>query len=267
MSKVDPKKLRSFGAKVNFGQTAMDYSTHRAGFPPVFFERLAQRGYLGTGLHAIDLGTGTGSVARGMAQHGLSVIGVDPASGLLKEAAKLDHANGVSIRYIAANAEETGLPNASADLITAGQCWHWFDRPRAATEAARLLKPGGRIVIAHFDWLPLRGSLAAATEALILRFSPDWAGAGGTGLYPDWLSDLAQAGFDEIETASFDVIQTYSHEAWRGRIRASAGVAASLCTQMVLEFDSELEALMEMYFPDDPARLPHRIWWVSAKRP
>ncbi|MEL7254765.1 MAG: methyltransferase domain-containing protein [Pseudomonadota bacterium] len=263
----DPDALRVFGKQVDFGRTASDYSTHRAGFPPEFFSALTDRGYLTPGQSAIDLGTGTGTIARGLAQAGLHVTALDIAPDLLSAAAALDTDAGVQVAYKEAPSEATGLPNHSADLITAGQCWHWFDRPRAASEAHRLLRPGGRILIAHFDWLPLPGSLVAATEALILRYNPDWAGADGTGLYPEWLTDLAEARFQDIETASFDVTQSYSHDAWRGRIRASAGVAASLAPQAVTEFDAELAAMMECFFKADPAAVPHRVWWVTACKP
>lgn len=264
MSEIDPDALRKFGDDVDFGNTAEDYAIHRAGFPPEFFERLNTQGFLSKGQRAVDLGTGTGTIARGLAQRGLKVIAIDPAETLLAQAAVLDRDAGVQVAYVQGTAEETNLPDMSADLIVAGQCWHWFDRPRAAHEAMRLLVPGGRILIAHFDWLPLRGSLVAATEALILRHNPDWAGAGGSGLYPAWLSDLSDAGFHHIETGSFDILQCYSHLAWRGRIRASAGIAASLCPEAVAEFDAELAALLDCYFPEDPQHVKHRVWWVTA---
>lgn len=263
---TDPDALRAFGQTVDFDRTASDYSTHRAGFTPDFFAALKDRGYLTPGHAAVDLGAGTGTIARGLARAGLHVTGLDIAPDLLSAAAALDAEAGVQVTYKKACSEDTGLPDNAADLLTAGQCWHWFDRTRAASEAYRLLRPGGRIVIAHFDWLPMPGSLVAATEALILRYNPDWAGAGGTGLYPDWLTDLATAGFCDLETASFDVTQTYSHEAWRGRIRASAGVAASLSPEAVAEFDAELAAMMECFFKDDPAQIPHRVWWVTARK-
>ncbi|MEM6589864.1 MAG: methyltransferase domain-containing protein [Pseudomonadota bacterium] len=263
----DADALRAFGKQVDFGRTASDYTTHRAGFPAEFFAALSDRGYLTPGQHAVDLGTGTGTIARGLARAGLHVTALDIASDLLTAAAALDAEADVQITYKDAQSEDTGLPDHSADLVTAGQCWHWFDRPRAASEANRLLRLGGRILIAHFDWLPLPGSLVASTEALILRYNPDWAGAGGTGLYPDWLSDLAEAGFQKIETTSFDVSQNYSHDAWRGRIRASAGVAASLTPEAVTKFDAELAAMMECCFKDDPARIPHRVWWVTGFKP
>ncbi|MGK7752333.1 MULTISPECIES: class I SAM-dependent methyltransferase [unclassified Roseovarius] len=263
---IDPDALRSFGEEVDFGRTATDYATHRAGFPPAFFELLTQRGWAGPGQTAVDLGCGTGTVARGLAALGLEVTGIDPAQPLLDEAVKLDTAAGVEITYKTGTAEATGLASGVADLVAAGQSWHWFDRSAAAAEVARLLRPGGRAVIAHFDWLPLKGNVVAATEALILRHNPDWAGAHGSGIYPAWLTDLAQAGFTALESASFDLCQRYTHAAWRGRIRASAGVAASLDAAATARFDADLAALLERDFPGDPMAVPHRVWLATGVR-
>ena len=46
-----------------------------------------------------------------------------------------------------------------ADIVCAGQCWHWFNPLKAAKEFARIVKPCGHVVVAHFDWLPLPGSV------------------------------------------------------------------------------------------------------------
>ncbi len=263
----DADALKSFGQSVDFGKTAGDYATHRAGFPPAFFDLLTTREYARAGEQALDLGCGTGTVARGLAQMGLEVTGIDPSPNLISEALALDAAAGVTVNYREGKAEATGLPGNYFDLITAGQCWHWFDRSQAAAEARRLLRPGGRLVIAHFDWLPLPGNVVTATEALILSHNPAWAGAGGTGIYSDWLLDLAGAGFEGLETVSFDHMQPYSHAAWRGRIRASAGVAALLSPEATIEFDAELGGLLAKDYPDDPLFVPHRVWFATGRLP
>jgi len=164
-----------------------------------------------------------------------------------------------------AAAEDTGLPAASFELVTAGQCWHWFDRPRAAAEARRVLGPGGRIVIGHFDWIPLPGNMVEATEKLIEKHNPKWKFGGGRGIYPDWPRDLAIAGFRDIETFSLDTI--YSHEAWRGRIRASAGVGASLAPEEVAAFDDELRALLAERWSEDPMPVMHRVFAALGTAP
>ena len=152
-------------------------------------------------------------------------------------------------------------------MVSAGQCWHWFDRERAARESSRLLTPGGRLVIAHFDWLPLPGNVVEETERLIQLHNPAWTLGGGTGLYPAWLSDVAVAGFSDVETFSFDVRVPYAHESWRGRIRASAGIAASLDADQVQSFDADHERLLRDRFPEDPLQVPHRVFAVVCKKP
>ncbi len=178
----------------------------------------------------------------------------------------MDREAGVSVDYRVGSAEALQAADASLELVTAGQCWHWFDRPKAAREAARVLAPGGRIVIGHFDWLPLAGNVVEATEALILDFNPSWALAGGSGLYPGWLRDLDEAGFTRLETFSFDLDVPYSHEGWRGRIRASAGIKASLSPEETARFDAALAERLAERFPQDPLAIPHRIWVATGLR-
>jgi len=183
----------------DFGKTANDYGRHRAGFPDEFFERLKTLGILRAGIRALDLGTGTGTIARGLATRGCEVTGLDRSAPLMEQAAELDRGAGAVVKYVNAAAEETGLAAAEFDLVTAGQCWHWFDRPRAAAEARRVLKPEGRLVIAHFDWIVLPGNMTEATEKLIEKHNPKWKFGGGLGIYPLWPHDMAVAGFVNIE--------------------------------------------------------------------
>jgi len=252
--------------KVDFGKTSDDYRAHRAGFPDDFFERAAGFG-IGTGDQDIlDLGTGTGTLARTFALRGNRVTATDISEPQIEQARELDRDAGVSVSHQIAPSEETGLPDAAFDVVTAGQCWHWFDRPKAAAEVMRLLRPSGCLVICHFDWLPIPGSVVEATEALIVRHNPDWTMGGGTGIYPHWFKDLAGAGFRNIESFTFDVATTYSHEAWLGRVRASAGIAASLNDHAVEAFNEEHAALLRDQFPEDPLACPHRVFAVMGRK-
>ena len=252
---------------VNFGLTADDYATHRAGFPASFFERVAAYGVGLPSQTIVDLGTGTGTVARGFAQKGCKVVGIDPSVSLMEQAQQLDQVAGVEVEYRLASAEESGLPAQSVDVVTAGQCWHWFDRPRAAREVARILRPDGLVVIAHFDWLPLKGNVVEATEQLILKHNPQWHLGGGSGLYPAWLRDLGEAGFRQIESFSYDEPAIYTPIGWRGRIRASAGVGASLPPAQVAVFDQELATILAEKYPGDELAIAHRVFAVIARAP
>lgn len=253
--------------KPDFGATAADYGRHRAGFPDSLFERLRGFGIGLAGQALVDLGTGTGTLARGFAARGCRVTAIDPSPELMREARRLDAGAGVSVGYREARAEETGLESACADAVSAGQCWHWFDRPAAAREVARVLRPSGALVIAHFDWIPRRGNLVQATEQLIQAHNPKWGFADLQGLYPAWLRDLGDAGFRELESFSYDVDVPYGAEAWRGRVRASAGVGASLDPERVAAFDRALAALLRERFPDSLLAVPHRVFALVARAP
>ncbi len=251
----------------DFSRTAADYARYRHGFPPELIDRLAGRGIAQPGARVVDLGTGTGSLARLFAQRGCEVTGVDIAAPLLEQAQRLDREAGVEIAYVESPAETTGLSSGAFDVVSAGQCWHWFDRPAAAREVARLLASRGTVVIAHFDWLPVKGNVVEATEEIILRHTPTWPFADRVGVYPQWLVDLQTAGFTGIETFSFDVIEPYSHEAWVGRVRASAPIAGTLDSESVAAFSQELAAMLRARFPHDPLSIPHRVWAVIARVP
>jgi SAM-dependent methyltransferase len=147
---------------VDFGRTAVDYARHRAGFPLALFDRLAQMDVGRSGQDVVDVGTGTGTVARGFAMRGCRVVGIDPAIELLDQARRMDVEAGVGVDCRVATAEATGLADASADVFSAGQCWHWFDRRSSAPSCRRhanALPTHARQPRRSADWDPSRISL------------------------------------------------------------------------------------------------------------
>jgi SAM-dependent methyltransferase len=212
-----------------------------------------------------------------MATMGMTMIGatppprgctetkIDPSHEMLTQAVALDRANQVSVRYVRARAEQTGLAAAVFDLVCAGQCWHWFDRARAAAEAARLLRPGGRALVAYFTYLSEPGTLGAATEALVLRYNPAWPLAGSDGRHPRFAADLTTQGLHHVDSFSFDVEISMTHESWRGRLRTCNGVL-TLPPDRIAAFDTDLAALLVRDHPD-PLLVPHRVFGIVAAKP
>lgn len=254
---------------VDFGPTARDYARHRAGFPPALFSRLEAEHGLEPGQRALDLGTGTGTLARGLARRGLIVTGLDVSRALLEQARVLAAQAKIELDLREAPAERTGLPDAAFDVVTAGQCWHWFDRPAAARECRRVSRAGGRLIIAHLDWLAFDGNVVHRTLETISDFGTGFPPAlvelGREGMYPAWTRDVREAGFDDVQTFSFDVDVAYSQADWRGRIRASAAVGGTLPEDEVSRFDRVLAARLEGL--PEHLEVPHRVWALVARRP
>ena len=66
-----------------------------------------------------------------------------------------------------------------------------------------------------------------------------------------------------IETFSYDLDVPYTPEAWRGRIRASAGVAG-LQSDEIARFDEDFRALLAKRFPAEVLSVPHRVFAIVA---
>ena len=239
---VDP------GRTIDWGKTSADYGQYRPGYPASFWRRLDALGVGLAGQRVVDLGTGTGVVAREFARRGCGVVGVDVSAGQVDEAHRLAEGEGLRAEWVVAPAEETGLAAGSWDLVSASQCWLYFDKARAIREVKRLLAPGGRLLTCHLCWLPRVDAIARETEALVLRYNPSWTAADWAGVVPacpKWAEG-------ELEVAAmfwYDEPLPFTRESWRGRIRACRGVGASLPPEEVVRLDAELAALLERIAP------------------
>ena len=251
----------------DFGKAAADYASFRQGFPASFFARLSGFGIGRPGQSILDLGTGTGLLARAFAAAGARVTGLDRSEALLAEARAVTQAAGLEIAFRVAQAEDTGLASAGFDVVSAATCWHWFDRAAAAREAVRLLRPGGRLLIAHLDWHSLPGNVIEVTQRVIDAHSPQAGNGHRSFRFPDWLEDLEAAGFRGFEVFAYVEPLIYAQDAWRGRVRASARVGPVMDPATLARFDAELAAELRRCFPTDSLVVDHRIFALIIGKP
>ncbi len=166
-----------------------------------------------------------------------------------------------------ARAEDSGLDAGSVDLVTAAQCWVWFDHDRALTEVGRVLRPGGLLAVVHYCYLPRHSEVAARTEELILQHNSDWPMAGWDGIYAKHIDALQNEHLKLSEQFCYDYDQPFTHAGWRGRIRTCNGVGSGVLTdEQVAAFDRELAELLQSEFPQPTLLVQHRVWATICRR-
>jgi SAM-dependent methyltransferase len=102
------------------------------------------------GLDCVELGCGTAYVSAWLAKRGARVVGVDPTPAQLETARRMMRETGIEFELVEAPGESVPLPDASFDLVHSEHgAAAWADPYKWIPEAARLLRPGGRLVFVH----------------------------------------------------------------------------------------------------------------------
>lgn len=233
----------------NWGRTSTDYARFRQGYPGSFFDTLSSLGVGCPTQEILDLGTGTGVLARAFAARGASVVGVDISAEQIEQARKLAASQGVSVEFHAMAAEQIDYPPATFDVVSAGQSWLYFDRAVLVPKVLSILRKRGRLVLTSLLWLPKLDETAHITEELVLKYNPDWSGAGYD--RPNPVPSWSREHFDVQSFCQLREPIQFTREQWRGRIRACRGIGASLSPRKIAEFDSELASLLGRRVPDE----------------
>jgi SAM-dependent methyltransferase len=165
-----------------------------------------------------DLGSGTGILSELFLKRGSRVFGVEPNREMRSAGERL-LAKYPEFSSIDATAEATTLVNASIDFITAGQAFHWFDREKARPELARILKPGGWVVLVWNGYRVESSPLTAAYQALVTRFGTDYSEVRREIVTRDVESFYAPGA---CKTARFEFQQIFDFEGLRGRLLSSS---------------------------------------------
>jgi len=244
------------GRAADWSGAAEDYAKYRPGPPESFYEKLAAHGHGLPNQRIIDIATGTGHLARRFAASGCSVAGYDIADEQITMAKSLAASDGVAAQFATAPAEAIPEPDRSADLISASQSWLYFDKPRVLDEAARVLRPGGALLICHFSFLPRLDPIVAASEAVVLAHNPDWSGADWDGQAAPIIPDDPR--FRLSTFFAYDEDIPFTRVSWRGRMRALRGIAASLNAEAVAAFDEAHDTMLRE-IAGEAFTIKHRI--------
>jgi SAM-dependent methyltransferase len=159
------------------------------------------------GKDTIELGCGTAYVSSWLARRGARVVGIDNSESQLATARRLQRQYGLDFPLLHGNAEAVPYPDASFDFAVSeyGACL-WADPYRWVPAAARLLRPGGRLVFLVNSFLmmlclPAEEDVAATDRLLRPAFGMyrvEWPGDQGVEFHlshGEWIRLLRRSGF------------------------------------------------------------------------
>jgi SAM-dependent methyltransferase len=129
---------------------AARYHHYRPAPPRILLDTLCRYACTERPSLVVDLGCGTGLSTRAWAGRAERTIGIEPNPAMIAEAEPSE-----GVEYKQAFAQETGLENGCADIVTCSQSLHWMEPEPTLVEAARILRPGGVFAAYDYDWPPV----------------------------------------------------------------------------------------------------------------
>ncbi|SFD56569.1 Methyltransferase domain-containing protein [Chitinophaga sp. CF118] len=170
-----------------------------------------------------DIGSGTGISTELFLKNGNKVYGVEPNEAMRQKAEQLLKGYPAFIS-VNGTAEQTQLATESADLVVAGQAFHWFNPPQAKTEFGRITKTNGYIVLI-WNIREVNTPFEKDYEVLLQEFGTDYKEVG----HKDIATDEKLTAFfapAALEKATFANNQVLDYEGVKGRLLSSSYIPA-----------------------------------------
>jgi SAM-dependent methyltransferase len=227
----------------SFGSDPERYDRARPSYPAALVERVIATS---PGRDVLDVGCGTGIVARQFQAAGCTVLGVDPDARMAGQARQ----RGLEVEVAAF--EDWDPAGRAFDAIVAGQAWHWIDPVAGAAKAAQSLRPGGRLAVFWNAFQP-PADLAEAFGAVFRRVLPDSplfrrpasAAEGYSRLSAKAANGIREAGvLGDPQEWEFEWDRPYTRDEWLEQVPTS-GFAARLQPDTMKRILAEIGAAID----------------------
>jgi len=247
---IDDVAARGFQA----GATA--YELARPGYPDEAVEVVVRELGITAGTRVCDLAAGTGKLTRRLVGLGASVVAVEPVEGMRSQL----RAAVPGIEVADGTAESIPLPDASVDVVTVAQAFHWFDAPAALAEIARVLKPAGGLALLWNErdettaWVAEMSRLIRWHERTVSRYQ-----------HVDWAEIVAESQqFRPLEERSVRWDQSMTRAVLADRVRSISYVAVMPPTERE-RLAAEVTAMVGRL--PEPFPLPYvcRVQWCRLR--
>lgn len=238
-------------AKQRFSTRVADYVRYRPSYPSALLELLRAECGLRPGHVIADVGSGTGFLSELFLKNGNRVYGIEPNKDM-RQAGEEYLASYDGFSSIEGSAEASTLDPASVDFITAGQSFHWFDPFPTRREFARILKPGGWVVIAWNDRRMEEAPFTRAYEDILERFGIDYKKVKESYPEADHIRNFLST-FSHRDLPNFQVLDC---EGLSGRLRSSSFTPAEGHPSFV-PMMAELRKLFDAHQHDGQVRMDY----------
>lgn len=242
-------------AALAFGPAAGDYERARPSYPPSAIDVLRRELGVGPEARVCDLAAGTGKLTRLLAGAGADVVAVEPVEGMRTQLVVA--VPGVEV--LDGTAEAIPLPDASVDVVTVAQAFHWFRFDEALAEIRRVLRPGGGLAILFNErdertqWVKIWNDVIEWHSRRIAYYQ-----------HTDWSALLDAAGFAGVGSAHIDWEQPMTRELIAARVRSVSYVAEEPA-DVQQDYVDRVLALVAGF--DEPFDLPYvtHLWWARTR--
>jgi ubiquinone/menaquinone biosynthesis C-methylase UbiE len=250
---VSPLRRDIVGAANAFGPAAGDYERSRPSYPPGALDLLRGELGVGPGARVCDLAAGTGKLTRLLLATGADVVAVEPVVGMREEL----QASVPGVEVLDGTAEAIPLPDASVDVVTVAQAFHWFRFDEALAEIGRVLRPGGGLAILFNErdertaWIKRWNEVIEWHTRRIAYYQ-----------HTDWAAVLDAAGLAGGGEAHVEWAQPMTAELVAARVRSVSYVAEQPAA-VQQDYVDRVLALVDGF--DEPFDLPYvtHVWWAS----
>jgi len=239
-----------------FQAGAAAYELARPGYPDEAIALLGAELGVTAGTRTCDLAAGTGKLTRRLVELGTAVVAVEPVDGMRDQLRRAVP----EVEAVDGTAEAIPLPDASVDVVTVAQAFHWFDAPAALAEIARVLKPGGGLALLWNErddataWVAEMSRLIRWHERTVSRYQ-----------HVDWAEVVAASHrFTPLEERSIRWGQPMTREVLADRVRSISYIAVMPSTERE-RLAAEVASLASRL--PEPFELPYvcRVQWCHLR--
>jgi ubiquinone/menaquinone biosynthesis C-methylase UbiE len=201
-----------------FSNRAENYALYRPGYPAEVISVLEADCGLTKDSIIADVGSGTGLLTELFLKNGNLVYAVEPNEAM-REFAERAFGSMKNFVSVDASAESSTLAERSVNFVIAAQAFHWFNLPKAKREFARILKPGGWIVLIWNERRLDSTPFLQQYEALLLRYGTDYQKVRHENITEEIATFFLPESF---QLKTLENAQHFNFEALKGRLLSSS---------------------------------------------